>query len=166
MFFQRNFSKELLNTLYRYAYSLCQDADLAFDLVQSCCEKVLSHKKPIVNLKKYSMRVVRNTYIDHYRRNKLELIVDSELEDVYHLGGDQILYDLENHMIDKQHSALLLNDMHDYEQELLFLWAVEGFTITEISRLLDIPRGTILARLARLKKRLVKKFPRFSKDVN
>jgi RNA polymerase sigma-70 factor (ECF subfamily) len=36
---------------------------------------------------------------------------------------------------------------------VLFLWAVEGYTIDEISRQTGTARGTLLTRLHRLRKR-------------
>jgi RNA polymerase sigma factor (sigma-70 family) len=40
------------------------------------------------------------------------------------------------------------------EREVLHLWAVEGYTVDEISQHTGTPRGTLLARLHRLRRRL------------
>jgi RNA polymerase sigma-70 factor (ECF subfamily) len=39
------------------------------------------------------------------------------------------------------------------EREVLFLWAVEGYTIEEIAQQTDTPKGTLLTRLHRMRKR-------------
>ena len=37
---------------------------------------------------------------------------------------------------------------------MLYLWAVEEYTVDEIALLTETPRGTLLSRLHRLKKRV------------
>ena len=40
-----------------------------------------------------------------------------------------------------------------FEREILYYWAIEGMTAQEISRQIDTPRGTVLSRLYRLRKK-------------
>ena len=51
-----------------------------------------------------------------------------------------------------------LNMLTPHEREILFLWAVEGFTVQDIANDLGIPKGTILSRLHRLKIKVKNKF--------
>lgn len=160
------FSEQLLQQLYRYAYSLCHNDDLAFDLVQSSCEKVIKKKKVDTQLKPYMMRIIRNEYIDHYRRNKLELISDNEQLESAIASESDVIDSLENTMVDKQQVALIMEQLSSQESELLYLWAVEGFSIQEISDMQNIPKGTLLSRLNRLKQRINKQFSHLSKQVS
>jgi RNA polymerase sigma-70 factor (ECF subfamily) len=152
------FNKTLLNDLYRYALSLSHDETLAFDLVQSCCEKTLNKKITPDQHKAFMFKVIRNQYIDIYRRRKLELVIDSELTSQSDIEEQCTLQNLDQIMIDKQHVDLILSDLNYQDRELLYLWAVEGTTMQELSERTATPRGTLLSRLNRLKKRLQQRY--------
>lgn len=160
------FDEQLLNSLYRYGLSLCHREDQAYELVQSCCEKILKKPTEHQNLKSYMMRIIRNEYIDLYRRNKLELVIDSELKNIQFVDEQGVLPQLEQIMIDKQHVALIMDQLTSEERELLYLWAVEGLSMQELSLQTNTPRATLLARLNRLKKRLNKQFGHLVNQVS
>ena len=60
---------------------------------------------------------------------------------------------LEATMIDQNLVERLWVDLKPLERELLYLWAVEGYTIDEISRLTETSRGTLLSRIHRIRKK-------------
>jgi RNA polymerase sigma-70 factor (ECF subfamily) len=62
-------------------------------------------------------------------------------------------------LIQAEEVADLLARLHDVERELLYLWAVEEYTIDEISELTGAPRGTLLSRLHRLRGKLLETRP-------
>lgn len=160
------FSKLLLNELYRYALSLCQQSEQAYDLVQSSCEKVLRQKVEQARLKAYMMACIRNEYFDQFRRFKLALVVDEKLQNEQLVNEEVVLQQLDNIMIDKQHVTIILEKLSIVERELLYLWAVEGFSMQEIAIQTNTARGTLLSRLSRLKKRLQNEFPQLVKEVS
>ena len=147
------FTKVLLNDLYRYALSLTHNEQHAYDLLQGACEKALARKLTAEQLKPYMIRIIRNAYIDQYRRQKLELVVDQHLIESDILTPSETP-ELEQIIIDKQHVSIILQTLNYQERELLYLWAVEGRTVQELATLTNTPKGTLLARLHRLKKRL------------
>ena len=142
-----NLSDALLNSLYRYALSLVHDQQQAYDLVQNCCEKVLRQKKPAVDLKPYMFKIIRNQFIDQYRRKKLELVADGTLAQQQIIHEQDVVQDLEQLMIN-------------------YLWAVEGHSIAEIAQRTDRSRNTLLSRLNRLKKRLKQKYGHLNEQVS
>ncbi|EPJ44642.1 MAG: hypothetical protein OFPII_33540 [Osedax symbiont Rs1] len=152
------FSKALLNDLYRYALSLTHDEHQAYDLLQSCCEKSLQKQLDTSQLKPYMLRIIRNLFIDQYRRKQLELVVDSGSSAVIELDEQTTLQNLEDIVIDQQHVALVLAQLNHQDRELLYLWAVEGVTMQELAERTATPRGTLLSRLSRLKKRLQQEY--------
>ncbi|MCP4320629.1 MAG: RNA polymerase sigma factor [Psychromonas sp.] len=160
------FSKLLLNELYRYALSLCQQSDQAYDLVQSSCEKVLKQKIEQDSLKAYMMTCIRNEYFDQFRHFKLSLVVDEKLQNEQSVNEEVVLQHLDSIMIDKQHVAIILEQLSIDERELLYLWAVEGFSMQEIATQTNTARGTLLSRISRLKKRLQNDFPHLVKEVS
>jgi len=135
------------NKLFRYALSLCNNQDDAFDLVQASFEKYLRSKVQVEKPVPYIRTIIRNRYFDDYRRHKLSVVADVDYD-------DEELKTLEELQIDHQEVELVLSQVNDDEREILFLWAVEGFTIQEIANLSGEPKGTLLSRVHRLKKRL------------
>ena len=147
--------KNLLNQLYRYAVSLTNNEDQAYDLLQSCIEKYLKAntddiKTPIAYLK----RMIRNEFIDQTRNNRFQYDVDSEVIDK--INDEKALEEitLEDVFVQQSEVAALLGTMTPEERELLYLWAVEEYTFEEIAEMKQIPRGTLLSKLHRLKKRV------------
>jgi len=154
--------KELLNELYRYALALTYNEHNAYDLLQNSCEKVLSLKdKDILQcekkLKSYMFRMIKNDFIDHYRKHKLELVVNTSLF-AHEITESETTQALESLMIDQQHVDIILKELTPNERELLFLWAVEGNTVQELADKTNTSRNTLLSRLSRLKKRLQQQY--------
>ena len=161
-----NLSDAVLNSLYRYALSLVHDQQQAYDLVQNCCEKVLRQKKPAVDLKPYMFKIIRNQFIDQYRRKKLELVADGTLAQQQIIHEQDVVQDLEQLMINRQQVEIMLQDLNYQDRELLYLWAVEGHSIAEIAQRTDRSRNTLLSRLNRLKKRLKQKYGHLNEQVS
>jgi len=49
-----------------------------------------------------------------------------------------------------------MNKLRDEQRMVLALIAIEGYSYKEVSKLLDIPIGTVMSRLARARKALMK----------
>lgn len=146
-----NWSSQDLNRLYRYALSLSNDRDAAYDLLQGALLRVLETKaEAIESLQAYTMRVIRNLHYDNVRRSGR--IAWAPLDESAALDID--FAPLEQTVEDEQAIGRLMSQMDDEERELLYLWAVEGYSINEICRQTGAPRGTLLARLHRLRRRL------------
>ena len=54
-------------------------------------------------------------------------------------------------MINKEETELILRNLNSEDRELIYLWAVEGYTVSELAEFFDRPRGTLLSKLHRLK---------------
>ncbi len=150
------FTKSEYNQAYRYAISLCNDPDEAFDLLHTSFEKILKRGvEHLDNPKVYLFRIIRNEFIDRYRRRKKMQL--SEFNDelaVVQLDENQ----LEKLIINKDEVSHILADVNPIDRELLYLSVVEGYSISEISELNGTPRGTLLSKLHRLKLKIRKKF--------
>lgn len=151
------FDQQALNKFYQYAVSLCgQEAD-AYDLLQSALEKFLRAQKNTLstldNPSAYMRRIIRNLYIDHYRRNQRQASDEFD-EDQHSSVSDISSQSLEQIIIDRDTLQSLWQFLSDKERELLYMWAVLGHTIDEIASELECPRGTLLARIHRLRKKL------------
>ena len=139
--------RELLQSLYRYCICLTGNSAQAEDLLQTAVENWLKGGSRPVQLKAYLRKVIRNQFIDDCRRLKL---VDFEPLD----DNAAVLLDatcLEE--IEIQHNLIeyLFEQLNPAEREVLYLWAIEGYSAAEIAADLQQPRGTILSRLHRIK---------------
>jgi RNA polymerase sigma-70 factor (ECF subfamily) len=143
------FSKEELNTFFRYCIALTGDENSAGDLLQCCLEKyVRRDTSGMEDLKAYFRRMIRNQFIDDQRKSRNQHL--DEFDEEYTL----IQIDarsLDDIIVEREQAQLILRMLTPHEREILFLWAVEGFTVQDISRELGIPKGTLLSRLHRLK---------------
>lgn len=76
----------LHDNLSYFANTLTNDREEAKDLIQDTCLKALTHKDKFAddtNLKAWTYTIMKNTFINNYRRNqKANTIVDNT-EDLY-----------------------------------------------------------------------------------
>ena len=149
------FTQDELNQLYRYALSLSAQEDVAYDLLQAALERYLK-KSPVAEKSlAYLKIIIRNLYIDLQRRSKTLPMVSIESDEVVHIEPVDISL-LDDLLINEQAVEQLTAMLSSEENELLYLWAVEEYTVDEISVMFHKPRGTVLSKLHRLKQRIRK----------
>ena len=149
------FSKEELNTFYRYCISLTGDENSAWDLLQCCLEKYVKHEPLEVNdSKAYFRRMLRNQFIDDQRKKGNQQLDELDEENTVIPIDSRSLDDI---IVEREMVEIIMSSLTPHEREILFLWAVEGFTVQDISNDLGIPKGTLLSRLHRLKIKVKKK---------
>lgn len=136
---------------YRYATVLCGDRDLAFDLVHTAVANWLqASPRGVDDPLSYFLRIVRNCFLADVRR--AALLRWSPLEDADGVIATD-LAPLEDTWLQRDQLQRIWSMLGAAEREVLFLWAVEGYTIEEISRQTGTARGTLLTRLHRMRKR-------------
>jgi len=148
------FNKDELNRLYRYALSLAKQEDMAYDLLQSSLERYLMKSPQTVESPQAYLKVIiRNLFFDINRHNNVIPMISMECDEVSLIEpiDDSSMADLLMNQQEVQQLTMLLSPE---ENELLYLWAVEEHTTEEIANIYQQPRGTVLSRLHRLKKRI------------
>ena len=143
-----------LQRLYHYGFSLTHDEDAACDLLQDALE--ISLRKAPVNAAaatQYVQRIMRNRFIDQYRRDHRHPTVSLDEADKQPLIIDPRV--LEDIVIAEHEVESIMANLQPLERELLFFWAVEGCTAQEIAERTDSPRGTILSRIHRLREKIL-----------
>jgi RNA polymerase sigma-70 factor (ECF subfamily) len=80
-------------------------------------------------------------------------MISAESEEVAHIEpvDESSMDDL---LINQQQVQHLITVLNSEENEMLYLWAVEEYTVDEIAKIYQKPKGTVLSRLHRLKKRI------------
>lgn len=145
--------EELLNRGFRYAFSLSHDETLSEDLVQGACMKIVGNKKKWS--KGLFFTIIRNRFIDVYRHSK-KLQIYSVDEDKGKKRSKDWSYkpDTEMHIANAEILEWALGKIRHDQREALYLSVVEGYTAEEISKLIEMPRNTVLSHIHRARKKL------------
>jgi RNA polymerase sigma-70 factor (ECF subfamily) len=150
-----------LNGLYRYALALSRDKDDAYDLLQASLENYLIELKratrPIDNPPVYLRTLIRNRHIDqlrHQQRWKNEAFEECA---TYDISPDS----LEQSCIDADSLRVIWRELSPLDRDILYHWAVLGYSMEEVSAQLDVPRGTLLSRLHRLRKNIDSRYSNY-----
>lgn len=139
-----------LPVLRRFALSLCKRGDLADDLVQITAERAFKSREsydPATRLDAWLFRILRNTWIDMTRRQKtqgsqIDVVDNPELISVD--GRDVV-----ESKISLNETEEALTNLPDDQRAVLLLVCVEGLSYAEAADTLDVPKGTVMSRLAR-----------------
>ncbi len=140
----------LLPRLRRFSFALTTSAADADDLLQAAVEKALSRYeqfKPGTDLDKWLFRICKNLWIDEWRSRRVRgpnvdpMDFRSELQ----MDGERLLQD----RMSLQEVREAMNKLRDEQKMVLALVAIEGYSYKEVSKILDIPIGTVMSRLAR-----------------
>jgi RNA polymerase sigma-70 factor (ECF subfamily) len=149
---QKIFDRPVLQKLYRYGCVLCKDQDQAYDLLQSAIEKYIQDS----NIKRYSndiayiRAIMRNRFIDEYRRSKR--FPEESFDDTSPIAINEA--SLEDIVIAQIDLDIIWQKLDLFEREIMYYWAIEDMTAKEIAEEIRIPRGTILSRIYRLRKKI------------
>ena len=145
-------SREELQHLYQYAMTLCLQPADAQDLLQGSVEVFLtevSNGKEIKHPKSFVRRVIRNRFIDGYRHSQ-RWNDESYREESSH---DISPVDLEEIQVSRHLFQQVWKELSPQDRDILFHWAILGYTTEEACRLLDVARGTFLSRIHRIRRR-------------
>lgn len=143
------FDQKELHGFYSYCMALTGNEQAAWDLLQDGLEKwVKRSDERVRHPHRYFKRILRNRYIDNYRRRALKAEQPYDEEDAVMQISTQPLEDI---VATRQEVEAIMQRLTSEDRELLYLWAVEEYTARNIADLLEVPRGTILSRLYRLR---------------
>lgn len=156
------FDKETLQKLYRYSYSLsCNEAD-AYDLLQDAIEKFIKTEVDTKNSTAYIKKVIYNSFVDDCRRKK---IIDFDNIEENELPADFDIQTLETIQINENLAEQIMLSLEPDEREIIYYWAIEGFSTSEIAEYLGKPKGTILSKIYRMRHRLIEQFNDGSNEI-
>jgi RNA polymerase sigma factor (sigma-70 family) len=146
----------VIRALRRYARTFVRDAGAADDLVQDTLEWAISRwdqRRPHGNPRAWLFTILHNLAINHRRRSARrgwELPLDDADESEMAVSSTQ-----EDAL---QHDDILaaVAKLPDDQRSILLLVSVEDVSYADAARILDIPIGTVMSRLARARARLLK----------
>lgn len=147
-----------------FALSLTNDKEDANDLVQDTMLKALTYKDKFAestNLKAWLYTIMKNTFINNYRRNvKINQVVDNT-KDLYYLNIPQNSGTVSPiSTISHKDVTQTVNELED-ELRIPFMMYFEGHKYKEIADELGLPIGTIKSRIFLARKKLMSQLQDF-----
>jgi len=172
------FEEELLphiNALKTFAFHLTYDEDDANDLVQETYMKAhrfIDRYIQGTNAKAWLFKILKNAYINHYRkRSKQPTRVDFEDVVNYHDSDENLgqgYLDLREELFSSMMGdevTTAINSLPIDFRTVVLLCDVEGFTYEEISKIIDVPIGTVRSRLFRARNMLKEKLKNYAENL-
>jgi RNA polymerase sigma-70 factor (ECF subfamily) len=153
------------SNLQNYAYMLTMNYDDANDLVQDTYVKALSNKdkfEPSTNMKAWVYTIMKNTFINNFRRNTKSNTIFDHSKDLYYINtssGSKISNpetDINFNDISRE-----VNSLND-DQKIPFTMHINGFKYREIASEMNMSIGTVKSRIFFTRKRLMEKLKDFN----
>ncbi len=172
--FEEEFMPQI-DALYNFAYHLTYNEADADDLVQDTYMKAYRFIDKYVvgtNAKAWLFKILKNAFINQYRKkSKQPTKVDYEEIVSYHDEEDtnySSYLDLREEIFQGMMGDEVTNAINalpvDFRTVIL-LCDLEGFTYEEISKIIDIPLGTVRSRLYRARNMLKEKLKDYAKSM-
>ena len=148
-----DFTQHLLNVqseLFRFAFKLTADREEANDLLQETSLKALDNEDkytPDTNFKGWIYTIMRNIFINNYRKVVRDQTFVDQTDNLYHLNLPR------DNAFECTESAYDLKEMHRIvnslprEYKVPFSMHVSGFKYREIAEKLGLPLGTVKSRI-------------------
>ena len=155
-----NFKTEVLGiqgNLLSFALKLTANREEAQDLVQDTTLKALRNESKFVdntNFKGWMLTIMRNIFINNYRKNARENTVVDSSEDLFHLNMSQEsgLETPEGAYTCNEITAIIAGFTAEYREP--FSMHVAGYKYEEIAERLEMPLGTVKSRIFFARKKL------------
>lgn len=155
-----NFKDSVLSmqsNLFSFALKLTSNREEAQDLVQDTTLKALHNEEKFVentNFKGWMLTIMRNIFINNYRKSARENTMVDNTEDLFHLNlsQDSGLETPDGAYACNEISAIIASFEQDYREP--FSMHIAGYKYEEIAERLQTPLGTVKSRIFFARKRL------------
>ncbi len=158
--FQSNLMN-LQSNLLNFAYMLTSNRDDAYDLLQDTTLKALDNEDKFAentNFKGWVFTIMRNIFINNYRRAGRAATVVDTTENLYHLNLSQ---DSGLETPEGSYGAGEITDaINEFSDEyrIPFSMHVAGYKYNEIAEQMNLPLGTVKSRIFFARKKLQERF--------
>ncbi|MEG1574203.1 MAG: RNA polymerase sigma factor [Bacteroidales bacterium] len=148
---------KLQDNLLNFAYMLTSNREEAKDLLQDTTLKALDNKDKYIdniNFKGWVFTIMRNIFINNYRRVVRNQTMVDQTEDLYHLNLPQESgFDTpEGSFTIKEINKAILSFSDEYR--VPFSMHVSGYKYHEIATHMNLPLGTVKSRIFFARQRL------------
>ncbi len=143
--------------MLNFAYMLTSNRDDAYDLLQDTTLKVLDNEDKYLdntNFKGWVFTIMRNIFINNYRRTARESTIVDQTEDLYHLNLPQESgLETPEGGVAVDEITRAINSFPD-EYRRPFSMLVAGYKYNEIAEKMNLPLGTVKSRIFFARQRL------------
>ncbi len=149
--FERRLEAEI-PALRRYARALLRDNERGEDLLQDSLERALSRRHLFLwpsNLRAWLFRIMRRVHLNNLRtarRRPLGLGLEDAASAA--IPADQIPH------VEIMETLAAFDRLPIEQREVLLLIVVEGYSYRKAARMLGVPAGTVMSRIARAREQL------------
>lgn len=142
----------MLPRLWAFALRISGDRHDAEDLVQRACVRALERPhqlRPDTSPLSWMFSIVHSTWINELRTRSVRSRSGIEWDDIFlETVADPSVQTPETNVMNGQIVSAVLR-LPEAQRVVMLLVAVEGLTYNEAAKVLDVPIGTIMSRLAR-----------------
>jgi RNA polymerase sigma-70 factor (ECF subfamily) len=144
-----------LDAAYNLARWLVRNQHDAEDVAQEACVRALSFFDSFHGQdgRAWLLAIVRNTCYTWLSRNRAQEMVALDPES--HIAAGENPEQLQIGKADRETLRRALAELPAEFREVLVLRELEGLSYKELARVMEIPLGTVMSRLARARKRLI-----------
>ncbi len=149
---------KLEDKLSRFAISLTSNRDDAKDLLQDTMLKAITHRTQYAdytNLKAWTYTIMKNTFINNYRKNIRQNTILDNTRDLFFLSQNKDIYNVapDSAVSEKEIANAIDNLNEDFK--IPFKMHLEGYKYKEISERLNLKIGTVKSRIFFTRKKLM-----------
>ena len=158
------FQENLINlqsNLLNFAYMLTSNRDDAYDLLQDTTIKALDNEDKYAegtNFKGWVFTIMRNIFINNYRRGVRAATIVDTTDNLYHLNlsQDSGIESPEGSYGAAEITAAIGEFSDDYR--IPFCMHVQGYKYAEIAEHMGLPLGTVKSRIFFARRKLQERF--------
>ena len=158
--FQSNLMN-LQSNLLNFAFMLTSNRDDAYDLLQDTTLKALDNEDKYAentNFKGWVLTIMRNIFINNYRRSVRSATVVDTTDNLYHLNLSQESgFETPEESYGAGEITAAINEFSD-EYRIPFSMHVAGYKYNEIADHMNLPLGTVKSRIFFARKKLQERF--------
>ena len=147
--------------LLNFAYMLTSNRDDAYDLLQDTTLKALDNEEKYAentNFKGWVFTIMRNIFINNYRRNVRSATIVDTTDNLYHLNlSQESRFESPEETYGAAEIPDAINEFAD-EYRIPFSMHVAGYKYNEIAEHMHLPLGTVKSRIFFARKKLQERF--------
>jgi RNA polymerase sigma factor (sigma-70 family) len=141
---------DLSSTLKTFSRRFTKDRDDALDLVQDTIFKAFSYRDkfaPDTNLKGWLFTIMRNTYINNYKKHhRVTILRGRATEPHFKSVSDPHTFSIPDSSFEYKELWKEIDDLKD-EYSIPFKMHISGYKYQEIAGQLNLPIGTVKNRI-------------------
>lgn len=148
--------ENLEDLLFGFAMKLTKNRDRSRDLMQETSYrafKSLDRFRDGTNFKAWVTTIMRNSFINNYRKQRTRNKVEQPVEDMLHVADQAVMGEKASSSIMMGELMQILDDLSD-TYRVPFKMYYEGYQYNEIAKRMNLPIGTIKSRIFFARKQL------------